>query len=562
MERVERIERKMEQKPISWIYRCSKNHLWAVALLAGASAAIAGSFLLLALISSALLDVASGSRQGSLWRYCLILVGLIGLQAILNIVNSNIRVRVSGKLEMELKRRMFAAILRKPYLEISGIHSGEIMNRLTSDVELVVAGIVGILPQLISLGTKLSVGLLILFRIDFRFTLVILLIGVMVCIGNRIYSERFRHFHKEVQESGGQVRAFLQECIENLMVIKSFSNEEMMEQKLTNYQEIHYQIKKKRNAVSNLANTIVYVMFTAGYYAALAWGAIQISRGLLTFGTLTAFLQIIGQIRAPFRNISGLIPQYYSMIGSAERLMDLEQIEEEEASSMEEDFEKISEEMQAIVFEEVGFSYENRSVLEHFSVRLEKGSLTAVAGPSGAGKSTMMKLLLGLLQCEEGQIYFDLGKKKIPADAGTRKMFAYVPQGNMILSGTIRENLVFSGRQVSEEEICRAAKMACIWEYIQELPDGLDTVLRERGNGLSEGQIQRIAIARALLSDAPVLLLDECTSALDEKTEEQVLNNLKQMKSKTILCISHKVAAFACCDHKIVLDGSGNADGN
>ncbi len=319
-----------------------------------------------------------------------------------------------------------------------------------------------------------------------------------------------------------------------------------------------------------------------------------------------------------------------------ERLMDLEQIEEEEASSMEEDFEKISEEMQAIVFEEVGFSYENRSVLEHFSVRLEKGSLTAVAGPSGAGKSTMMKLLLGLLQCEEGQIYFDLGKKKIPADAGTRKMFAYVPQGNMILSGTIRENLVFSGRQVSEEEICTAAKMACIWEYIQdayvpqgnmilsgtirenlvfsgrqvseeeictaakmaciweyiqelpdgldtvlrergngirenlvfsgrqvseeeictaakmaciweyiqELPDGLDTVLRERGNGLSEGQIQRIAIARALLSDAPVLLLDECTSALDEKTEEQVLNNLKQMKSKTILCISHKVAAF------------------
>ena len=201
-------------------------------------------------------------------------------------------------------------------------------------------------------------------------------------------------------------------------------------------------------------------------------------------------------------------------------------------------------------------------MLEHFSVRLEKGSLTAVAGPSGAGKSTMMKLLLGLLQCEEGQIYFDLGKKKIPADAGTRKMFAYVPQGNMILSGTIRENLVFSGRQVSEEEICRAAKMACIWEYIQELPDGLDTVLRERGNGLSEGQIQRIAIARALLSDAPVLLLDECTSALDEKTEEQVLNNLKQMKSKTILCISHKVAAFTCCDHKIVLDGSGNTEGN
>lgn len=543
-----------EQKTISWIYGYSKKYAWAVALLAGVSAAIAGSFILLALVSSALLDVASGFREGNLLQYCLMLVGLVVLQAVLNIANSNIRVRVSGKLEIELKRRLFASILKKPYLEISGIHSGEIMNRLTSDVDLVVAGVVGIFPQMISLGTKLAAGLFVLFRIDFRFTFVILLIGTGVCAGSRIYSEKFRHFHKEVQETGGQVRAFLQECIENILVIKSFANEEIMQDRLENYQEVNYQIKKKRNTVSNLANTTFYVMFTAGYYAALAWGAVQIAKGVLTFGALTAFLQIIGQIRTPFRNISGLIPQYYSMIGSAERLMELEQTEEEKTSSDGEDFEKLEKEMKALVFEDVAFAYEDCKVLDCFSVRLQKGSLTAVAGASGAGKSTMMKLMLGLLACQKGRIYFDLGETQIPADAGTRKMFSYVPQGNMILSGTIRENLIFSGRKVSEEEIRAAAEMACIWEYIQKLPDGLDTVLKERGNGLSEGQIQRIAIARALLSDAPILLLDECTSALDEKTEAEVLENLKQLKTKTIVCISHKAAAIECCDQKILFD--------
>lgn len=543
-----------EQKTISWIYGYSKKYAWAVALLAGVSAAIAGSFILLALVSSALLDVASGFREGNLLQYCLMLVGLVVLQAVLNIANSNIRVRVSGKLEIELKRRLFASILKKPYLEISGIHSGEIMNRLTSDVDLVVAGVVGIFPQMISLGTKLAAGLFVLFRIDFRFTFVILLIGTGVCAGSRIYSEKFRHFHKEVQETGGQVRAFLQECIENILVIKSFANEEIMQDRLENYQEVNYQIKKKRNTVSNLANTTFYVMFTAGYYAALAWGAVQIAKGVLTFGALTAFLQIIGQIRTPFRNISGLIPQYYSMIGSAERLMELEQTEEEKTSSDGEGFEKLEKEMKALVFEDVAFAYEDCKVLDCFSVRLQKGSLTAVAGASGAGKSTMMKLMLGLLACQKGRIYFDLGETQIPADAGTRKMFSYVPQGNMILSGTIRENLIFSGRKVSEEEIRAAAEMACIWEYIQKLPDGLDTVLKERGNGLSEGQIQRIAIARALLSDAPILLLDECTSALDEKTEAEVLENLKQLKTKTIVCISHKAAAIECCDQKILFD--------
>lgn len=538
-------------KPIQWIYCYSKKYLWMVALLSGISAAIAGSFILLALVSSKILDIASGTASGKISVYSSLLIGLVGMQAVLNILNSNIRIRVTGKIEMKLKRGVFTTLMKKPYLDVSKFHSGEVLNRLTSDIDIVVSGITGIVPQIISLGTKLIAGLLVLFQIDFYFTFSVTLIGIIICICSRIYSRKFRYLHKIVQESSGKVRSFLQECTENLIVIKSFSNEELIQERLEVYQKENYQHKLKRNTISNLANTSVYVMFTSGYYAALVWGAYQISKEALTFGALTAFLQIIGQIRTPFRNISGLIPQYYSMIGSAERLMELEQFENENKQIEILHPEKFYEKLRAIVFENISFSYEDKEVLQEFSERIDKESLTAISGTSGKGKSTLMKLLLGLINCDKGRIYFDTEDGQIPLDAGARSLFSYVPQGNLILSGTIRENIAFSNQESSEEEIKCAANVACIWNYIKHLPDGLDTVLKERGSGLSEGQIQRIAIARAVLSNSPILLLDECTSALDEETEKQVLENLKKMHTKTILCISHKDAVFHCCDKLI-----------
>lgn len=540
-----------ELKTIRWIYRYCKKYMWAVSLLAGISALLAGSFILLALVSSRILDIASGAADGSFLRYTGLLVFIIGSQAFLSILNSNLRVRISGKIEIRLKEVVFSSLLEKSYLAVTKFHSGEIMNRLTSDIDILVNGIVGMIPQVISLGTKLIAGLFVLFQIDFSFTLLILSIGVLICICSRVYSRRFRHLHKEVQEYSGRVRSFLQECIENLIVMKSFSNESWIQEKLEVHQQEYYRKKLRKNAVSNLANTTMYVMFTTGYYATLVWGAIQIAKGVLTFGTLTAFLQIIGQIRTPFRNLSGLLPQYYSMIGSAERLMELEMLPDEKCGTKLLNREAFYEEMDAIVFENVSFSYEEGEVLHDFSARIEKGCLTAIAGTSGKRKSTMMKLLLGLISCDKGNIYFERNQREnISLDAGSRDLFAYVPQGNFILSGTIRDNIAFSNQEATEEKIIDAAKTACIWNVIQELPQGLDTILKERGAGLSEGQVQRIAIARAVLSEAPILLLDECTSSLDEETEKQVLKNLKKLP-KTILCISHRTAAFDSCDARI-----------
>lgn len=547
----EEVEMEKKLKPIQWIYHHSKKYLWAVVLLSLISAAIAGSFVILALLSSLILDTATGTRNGNIAICSILLLGFIGLQAILNVISSNVRVRVSGKIEMAMKREVFLSVLKKSYLDISQIHSGEILNRFTSDIDLIVGGIVGIIPQVISIGTKLLAGMLVLFHIDYKFTLVILTVGVTICFGSRLYSEKFRHLHKEVQETNGKVRSFLQECIENLIVIKSFDNEEIIQGKLQDYQMENYRIRIKRNTISNLANTVVYVIFSSGYYAALAWGAFQIAKGTLTIGALTAFLQIINQVKAPFRNMSGLIPRYYSMLASAERLMELEEFADEDRQHLQLNPKEAYQNMKEIVFDNVTFSYDKANILEKFSVRIPKGSMAAVVGPSGRGKSTMMKLLLSLLRCKEGEIYFAMEEGKLPVDAGTRNMFSYVPQGNMILSGTIRENIAFSRQEVSDEKIIQAAKVACIWEMIEMLPKGLDTELKERGTGLSEGQIQRIAIARALLSDAPILLLDECTSALDEETESRLLKNLRELKTKTIICISHRMAALEGC--KIVI---------
>ena len=539
----------MEKSTMRWIYEYSRSNLIWVLLLAVLSGGIAGSFIMLALMSRRFLDIATGAEQGNLNVQILFILGLILFQAVLNIICSYVRMRVTAKLEIQIRTGIFSTILRKKYHKIVYMHSGEILNRMTSDIDIVVGAVVGMIPQAISMFTKIGAGLIVLFVMDSGFTAVVLGIGVLVCICSRIYSRHFKYLHKEVQRTNGKVRSYIQECVENLMVIKSFTNEEAVFDKLKEFQSENYHIRVKRNTVSNLANTLLYVMFTSGYYAALVWGALQISVGAMTFGTLTAFLQIIQQIRTPFQNVSGLIPQYYSMQASAERLMEVEQMEEESFQPMLLNLSEFEKDFQAIIAERVTVSYEDGApVLEQVSLRINKGDFAVIVGESGSGKSTLMKLLLQLITCEQGQLYFETAQGKIPIHAGTRNAFSYVPQGNMIMSGTIRENITFCNDKTDESAICNAAKAADIWEYIKTLPQGLDTMLSERGEGLSEGQIQRIAIARALLNDAPILLLDECTSSLDKETERSVLQNLKKMSGKTIICISHTEAGISCCN--------------
>lgn len=335
MNREEKIKEK--RKPLVWICRNSGRYLCAVGLLAVVSAVISGSFLLLALVSRQVLDIATGAAKGSVILCAVKLCGIIGLQAVLNILNANLRIRVLTKLEMRIRQNIFASLLKKQYAQIRQMHSGEILNRFTSDIDIIVNGIINLFPQLAAMMTQLVGGMLVLFSVDRRFMLLILAIGILVLAGSRLCSGKFRYLHKEVQRTNGKVRSFLQECVENVVVIKSFANETSVLGRLSEYQEENYKIRKKRTAVSNVANTAVYVIFSAGYYAALVWGALQIAAGQMTVGTVAALLQIVNQIKSPFRSMSGLLTQYYSMIASAERIMELENLKEEEKQETEVD---------------------------------------------------------------------------------------------------------------------------------------------------------------------------------------------------------------------------------
>ncbi|WP_240474533.1 ABC transporter ATP-binding protein [Thomasclavelia saccharogumia] len=533
---------------IKWIYKCSKKYLWMVGLLTIISMAISGSFILMAVVSKKILDIATKSTTGSIINTCIFLFGIIAFQAVANIISNNCRVRSQAKIENSMKEYLLTTLLDKEYQEIITLHSGELMNRFTSDIEIVAGGIVGFIPQIFSLFTKIIAGIWVLFTIDAKFTLIILIIGMITVVCSRLYSKKFRFLHKAVQQSQGVARSFMQECIENVIVIKSFVNENAIKEQLEEKQNYNYQLRVKQNAISNLASTSIYVMMTTGYYVALGWGAIQISKGLLTFGTLTAFLQIIDQIKAPFRNVSGLIPRYDSMIASAARLMEIENLNDESKNHKIENIKCFYDRFEGIGLEHGDFSYDDKEVLKDVSIFIPKGNVIAITGESGNGKTTLFHLLLGLIKLNNGKLFIQTHDDQIMIDAGTRNMFSYVPQGNMILSGTIKENILFGNQNASDKQIEQAIEIACLKDVIDELPEGINTVLKERGIGLSEGQRQRIAVARAIISEAPVLLLDECTASLDGDTEKRLLDNLKNFQQKTVLCISHRSAAIACCD--------------
>ncbi|MCC8097564.1 MAG: ABC transporter ATP-binding protein/permease [Eubacterium sp.] len=530
---------------LGWIYSYSKTKLLWVLCIAGISGIISLCYVFLALVSKNILDIATGDSEGSIALWALVLCGIIGFQAFLNVLGSNIRIRAMGKIEISIKQGVFNKLLKKKYLSLSSYHTGEIVNRLSADITVVINGIVDLLPVAVSIATQIVSGFVVLIYIDAKFTFAVAAVGVILFVAGRIYAKHFKYLHKAVQTADGVIRSFIQEIFENIIVIKSFSNFRPVGGRLMEKQLDSYKIKLKRNMVGNIANTGIYVLFTASYYGALIWGAFKIIAGSITFGTLTAFLQVIDQVRAPMKNMSSLIPSYYSMIASAERIMELEDMEDEVLSLCSVKYEDIK----SIEIDNLTFGYDGKKLIfdSAFGI-IEKNKLTTVIGPSGEGKSTLLKLILGIIEPESGGLYFKTEKGRVKIDGGYRRLFAYVPQGNMVLSGSLRDNIRFFNEKTDDKKIIEAAKIAQIYDFIEGLENGLDTVIGERGLGLSEGQIQRISIARAILSNAPILLLDEATSALDAETEEKLLKALTGLKNKTCIFVSHKEAAVSCSD--------------
>lgn len=515
--------------------------------LTGLSTALSLLQLTFVTASKNVIDIATKARPGDMKSACITLVVLLLVQLVMQIGLNFINVHACSRLEISLKRHVFKILMDREYLAVAKYHSGDLLNRLNSDVSTIVNGIIGIIPSGALFITSIVGGFIMLYNIDMTLALIILAIGPFVGVGARIYSTKYKRLHKKCQEADGETKGFMLEILQNLLVVKSFCNEERVLDRSEELQRRSYHLRVIRVCISIVAHIGVFLVFNAGYYFALAYGAYRISAGLLTYGDVTAILQLVNKIQSPFMNVSSLIPQAFAVTASTERLIEFENlpVEEETGDRLEEGvYEKLSE----IVFDNVTFSYSDDSVVSGINMKIKKGDCVVIAGESGAGKSTAIKLLLGIFRPQSGRIYLNGSMGELEVGKNTRSLFSYVPQGNLILSGSIRENISFAKPHASDSEIIHAAKVAQIWDFIETLDEGLDTKLGEKGLGLSEGQVQRLSIARAILHDAPILLLDESTSALDSNTELKLLEAIREMTDKTCVIVSHKQAAFDICD--------------
>ncbi len=539
---------KKDKRVWRWLWKNSQGSRVYILLLTVLS--IVYSLLMLSFVTASknVIDIATNVLEGSLMKASLVLVLLLALQLVLQIGVNFMNVHASSRFEISLKRHVFCRMMQKEYLSVSKIHSGELLNRLDSDVNVIVNGIIGIIPSAALFMTSILGGFIMLLGIDKTLALIILAVGPLVGIGARLYSAKYKKLHKKCQEADGDTKSFMLEILQNILVIKSFCSEKTTLDHAEKLQRRSYKLKVTRVLVSIVANVGMFLIFNAGYYFALAYGAFKLSSDLMTYGDLTAILQLVNKIQTPFKNISSLVPQAFAVIASTERLLDIEDLTDEEESGDRLPVD-VYKQLDKIVFDNVTFRYSEDSVVSGINIQIKKGECVVVAGESGAGKSTSVKLLLGILSPESGRIYISAGDRKYEIGKNTRELFSYVPQGNLILSGTLRENIAFARPDATEEEIIHASRVAQIWDFIETLEDGLETKIGEKGLGLSEGQAQRISIARAILYDAPILLLDEATSALDSKTELALLEAIRSMTDKTCIIVSHKQAAFDICDN-------------
>ncbi len=555
-----------DSKSLKWLYKNSKGHRHQIVILSLSNMVLALIGTSIALISKYAIDAAQ-KAAGAVdhdefvhYRNLIILFGVIMLVVIvarmlLRIFAQSLQIKVQAKLEMEMRSKLFTSILSKQFDKVNTYHSGELMNRITSDIKIATNGLANLVPDILYYITQFAGAFIVLAVFDWRFTLVFLAVGIVMSAISLVFRGRLKDLHKKVQESDGKVRSFFQESIESMLVVKTFGVEDRFGKKGDDLQQINYDYKMRRRRITIFANSGFSFVFNSGYLFALIWCAVKVSTKAMTYGTLTAVLQLISQVQTPFVNITKIIPEYYSILASTERVMEIEDIPKEQKSKEQLDVDAFYRDFAVGRFEDIQFNYGREIVFEQGNAFFEKGDFVAVRGISGIGKSTLMKMLLGVFSPDKGNIrLYRKDGSFLEAGPDTRCLFSYVPQGNYLFSGTLRENIVMIKPDASPEEIDRALKISEIYDFVQTLPEGLDTVIGEKGLGISEGQAQRLAIARAILGDAPILLLDEVTSALDADTEKKVLSNIKGLNQKTCIIITHKDAALEVCNREFLID--------
>lgn len=540
--------------PLPWILKRIRRRIPALILLVLFNAAGAVLGVLFALGTRNVIDTAVSGEKSQFYTACMWQGGIILGMLLCRFLARHLSDRLRADLDRDWKKDLLQGLLRGEYAAVSQYHSGELINRLTNDVRIVDEGLIHAFPNVIAMLLRLITAFAVLVSLEPKFALILCGIGLVVLAFTAVLRNQIKQLHKKVSQHDGIVASFFQETLEKLLIVQAMDVAPEMQRRADAILETRYQMQRKRKNVSLFANTGVHILSLGAGFVALVWCGAGLLAGTMTFGSLTAVTQLVSQLQSPFTSLSAVIPQYIAMVASAERLMELEQIPAE-APAGERDPKALYEKMDCLQAEGLCFAYDRDAVLQNVNFTLPKGSFVAVTGPSGVGKSTLLKLLLGIYRQEQGSICLHCEAETVTVDRSTRGLFAYVPQGNLLLSGTLRDNLLVANPDATETQIRQALYVSAMEEYLPQLPKGLETQLGESGAGISEGQAQRLAIARAILSGAPILLLDECTSALDPETEQLVLSRIRQLASHTCIAVSHRPAAVGLCDYQLDVTG-------
>ena len=517
--------------------------IWGISLMGILGTVLS---LWLTLVTRSLIDGAVSRDEGVLWKYGAMLVGIILIERGISVLSAWLRTRTSAKMQLEMQRQVTASLMSKEYPALKPFHSGELVSRVFSDVGVVRDGVLNLLPSVLRLVVSFVGAAGILITMDWRFVPVIVIVGILGVVVTAAFRNPMKRRHKRMQDAQAKLHASTQETLENVRLIKASVSEERALDTMDEHRE-HLAKEQIRNGKLSIAmNNGMGSLFDISWLVCNLWGCVKIFQGTFTYGGLAALIQLVGRIQGPIANAVSLVSQMYGVVASAERLQEVIGLPDEETGEKLDGFDSIR-------LEGVRFQYaESREeVLIDVDGVIRKGDFVALTGISGGGKTSLFQLLLGIYKPTAGRVLFVSGEKQVPACKGTRSLFAYVPQGNMLMSGSLKDNLTMFTDHATEEEIRAAVKAACLEDLVGKI--GMEAKLGERGVGLSEGQAQRVAIARALLSNAPILLLDEATSALDEETEAQVLRNIDEMRNKTVIIVTHRRAALEICDYRMHL---------
>ena len=501
--------------------------------------------------------IIDATTSGSLnWTYVtymiLAAVFTILFSAVADIFDSYI----SEKFEFGMRCDMFNQIQTGVWNELSKYHSGDIVTRLTTDISTISSGLISIIPSAIIMGLRLLISFCILFYFDRWLAIFALFVAPIGAICALLYRKKYSYYYNKLRDTESSYRTFMQESLSNIAVIKTFQLEADNMNYMKNIRSERMSLVMSSSRLSALMSAFISLVYRTAYVVAFCWSAYRISTGQITYGTMTVFLSLVSQVQGSISSLGSTIPELYRMLISARRITDIVDIQNEDYKDITSVPEQIS-----VEIKDMTFAYDKKkNILEHLSLTVKPGDIVGIVGHSGAGKTTLIRLLLSLLKPDEGSVeYIDENGNRENAQPASRRFISYVPQGNTLLSGSIAQNLRMGKKNASEEELWEALRMADADTFVMKTEDGLDTKLTEKAGGLSEGQAQRIAIARALIRNKPQLILDEATSALDEDTESRILSRITKSYGKTIFIITHRRSMLRYCNRVIELSEDATA---